>query len=130
MTTSSYRELLQWQDHLDKTYKSLETSRNQKKGKPFFVLEHGLDEIDLAEVCNELPFMVFATEIGFQYENTRHKKVDDTSNYWPMFDLKIPGWRTGKNINFFRYVFSEYLTERYKNIYLPDGSWFEDFPNI
>ena len=145
MTTSSYRELLQWQGHLDKTYKSLETSRNQKKGKPFFVLEHGLDEIDLAEVCNlvidhgtydlsfqgiELPFMVFATEIGFQYENTRHKKVDDTSNYWPMFDLKIPGWRTGKNINFFRYVFSEYLTERYKNIYLPDGSWFEDFPNI
>ena len=109
------------------------------------MLEHGLDEIDLAEVCNlvidhgnydlsfegiELPFVVFATEIGFNYENARHKNVDDTSNYWPMFDLKIPGWRTGKNTSFFRYVFSEYLTERYKNIYLPDGYWFEKFPNI
>lgn len=145
MATSSFRELLQWQNHLEKTYASLDASRNQKKGKPFFVLEHGLDEIDLAEVCNlvidhgnydlsfegiELPFVVFATEIGFNYENARHKNVDDTSNYWPMFDLKIPGWRTGKNTSFFRYVFSEYLTERYKNIYLPDGYWFEKFPNI
>ena len=145
MATSSFRELLQWQNHLDKTYTSLDAVRNQKKGKPFFVLEHGLDEIDLAEVCSlvidhgnydlsfesiELPFVVFATEIGFNYENARHKNLDDTSNYWPMFDLKIPGWRTGKNTSFFRYVFSEYLTERYKNIYLPDGYWFEKFPNI
>jgi hypothetical protein len=145
ITNSSFRELLQWQNHLEKTYASLDASRNQKKGKPFFVLEHGLDEIDLAEVCNliidhgnydlsfegiELPFIVFATEIGFNYENARHKNVDDTSNYWPMFDLKIPGWRTGKNTSFFRYVFSEYLTDRYKNIYLPDGYWFEKFPNI
>lgn len=145
MVTSSRRELLQWQNHLEKTYVSLDAGRNQKKGKPFFVLEHGLDEIDLAEVCSlvidhgvydlsfegiELPFVVFATEIGFNYENARHKNVDDTSNYWPMFDLKIPGWRTAKNTSFFRYVFSEYLTERYKNIYLPDGYWFEKFPNI
>lgn len=146
MATSSFRELLQWQNHLEKTYAALEVGRNQKKGKPFFVLEHGLDEIDLPEVCSlvidhgnydlsfkgiELPFVVFATEIGFNYENARHKNVDYTSNYWPMFDLKIPGWsRKGKNRSFFRYVFSEYLTNRYKNIYLPDGSWFENFPNI
>jgi hypothetical protein len=145
LATSSFRELLQWQNHLEKTYASLNVSRNQKKGKPFFILEHGLDEIDLAEVCNlvidhgtyglsfegiELPFVVFATEIGFNYENARHKNAEDTSNYWPMFDLKIPGWRTGNNTSFFRYVFSEYLTDRYNNVYLPDGYWFEKFPNI
>ena len=30
----------------------LDAERNQKKGKPFFVLEHGLNEIDLVEVYN------------------------------------------------------------------------------
>ena len=145
MATSSFRELLQWQNHLEKTYASLDASRNQKKGKPFFVLEHGLDEIDLAEVCSlvidhgiydlsfegiELPFMVFATEIGFQYENVRHKNADDASNYWPLFDLKIPGWCTDKNKKFLRHTFSEYLTSKYNNIYLPDGYWFERFKNI
>ena len=146
MTTSSFRELQQWQNHLDKTYAMLDAERNQKKGKPFFVLEHGLNEIDLVEVYNlviehghndlsfegiELPFIVFATEIGFEYEDARHDRAEDTSDYWPMFDLKIPNWRKkAKNYRFFKYAFSEYLINRYKNVYLPDGAWFESFPYI
>lgn len=146
MTTSSFRELQQWQNHLDKTYAMLDAERNQKKGKPFFVLEHGLNEIDLVEVYNlviehghndlsfeeiELPFIVFATEIGFEYEDARHDRAEDTSDYWPMFDLKIPNWRKkGKNYRFFKYAFSEYLINKYKNVYLPDGAWFDSFPYI
>lgn len=146
MSTTTYRELLQWQSHLDKVFSTLDTTRNRKKGKPFFVLEHGLDEIELAEVCTlviehgrfdlsfekvELPFVVFATEIGFQYEDAKHDHPEETSDYWPMFDLKIPNWRKKqKNYKFFKYAFSEYLINRYSNIYLPDGAWFETFPYI
>jgi len=146
VSSTTFRELLQWQSHLDKTFGSLDATRNRQKGKPFFVLEHGLDEIDLTEVCNlviehgrndlsfekiELPFIVFATEIGFEYEDARHDRAEDTSDYWPMFDIKIPNWRRKtKNYRFFKYAFSQYLTNRYTNVYLPDGAWFETFPYI
>lgn len=92
------------------------------------VVEHGKDDLSFKGV--ELLFVVFATELGFIYENVRHGEKNETSNYWPMLDSKIPGWPTVKNRSFFRYLFSEYLRERYKNIYIPDGYWFEHFPII
>jgi hypothetical protein len=145
MSNSTFKELSQWHDKIDKRFASLDVTRNRSRGKPFFVLEHGLDEIDLQDIDYlvkshgnlrlsfeniELPLIVFATELGFQYENARHKGLDEESNFWPMFRKKIPGWDTPKNQSFFRHVFSEYLTGRYENVFLPDGAWAERFKNI
>jgi hypothetical protein len=146
LSESTYRELLQWQSHLEHRFVALDGSRDIKKGKPFFLMEHGLDEIERGEMLSlvvdhanyelsfqdiEIPFLVFATEIGFSYENSRHENQEDSSNFWPMFDLRIPNWRIkSKNLKFFRTAFSKYLPQKYSNIYLPDGYWFEKFPNI
>ncbi|GAA1137800.1 hypothetical protein GCM10009651_22310 [Microbacterium natoriense] len=86
---------------LDGHFRELARKRTEQGGGPSFVLEHGLSDSDL-EAINVgvrravargmipsrgtkmwLPFAVYATEAGYEYDGTE---------FWPSFAASTPGW--------------------------------------
>jgi len=88
-----------WNTHLSKHFEGLHQQRVLSKNKwPIFALEHGLssEEINLLQtdvresisnfspsVDHILPWVVYATEIGYRYEGYE---------YWQTFEEQTPGW--------------------------------------
>jgi hypothetical protein len=91
--------LAQWHQRLHAHFKDLRQSRTDRVGdKPIFVLEHGLDTHELAEldveirahilsappsIDHSLPWLVYAAEIGYGYAG---------DEYWLTFEKDTPGW--------------------------------------
>ena len=101
---------------------------------PVYAIEHGLSEEDLSTLSDVvealisrsrpprqywLPFIVYATEIGYSYEGDR---------YWPTLEAKAPGWEQNATRH---YLKSQFL--KFKDTYngaRPRGAWARQFSII
>lgn len=103
-------------------------------GYPVFGLEHGLTDPDIRELEYEihnsipklkrnedywLPWIVYATEIGYQYAG---------DEYWQTFEHQTPGWRELNDRHWIRYCFEKFQMA-YGGI-KPSGRWAEHFSII
>ena len=120
---------------LDEHFGSLRHERDARAGgKPLFVLEHGLDSAEIAElragVCRVvaigrasskwwLPFVVYAAEIGYQYSG---------EEYWQTFEASTPGWVGYGDRNYIRTKFQEFA-RRFGGA-RPTGPWAGHFSII
>ncbi|WP_315068027.1 hypothetical protein [uncultured Microbacterium sp.] len=86
---------------LDRHFRDLAQRRAEQGGGPSFVLEHGLSPSDVETMSGFvrravarglipsrgtklwLPFAVYATEAGYEYDGTE---------FWPSFSASTPGW--------------------------------------
>ena len=120
---------------LDLRFSELARRRQELPDQPpVYAIEHGLSEEDLSVLCDVvealiyrsrpprehwLPFIVYATEIGYSYEGDR---------YWPTLEEKAPGWEENATRH---YLKSQFL--QFKKIYngaIPRGAWARQFSII
>ena len=106
-----------WNTRLSKHFEGLHQQRVLSKNKwPIFALEHGLssEEINLLQtdvresisnfnpsVDYILPWVVYATEIGYRYEGYE---------YWQTFEEQTPGWRYHGNRYWIRSCFINFCS--------------------
>ena len=120
------------QARLERHFRALRAARDRSRTEaPIFALEHGLAAGDLA-VLNDsvrgwiaayrptrrlwLPFVVYATEVGYQYEG---------DEYWPTLAARTPGWERHGN----REVVSRWFRDFAKEFggAIPRGRWASHF---
>lgn len=123
------------QDRLAGHFASLHERRKANGAKsPVFALEHGLTDGDLSVLRATvrewvrlrrparrywLPFVVHATEIGYQY---------DGDVFWPMLEADTPGWEIHIGRQFVRDRFAEFA-DTYGGA-RPQGRWASHFTII
>jgi hypothetical protein len=122
------------QARLERHFRALRAERDASRaGAPVFALEHGLAVGDLA-VLNDsvrswiransptrrlwLPFVVYATEIGYRYEGDK---------YWPVLAEMTPGWSDGSRPTVARW-FKEFAHQFGGAV--PRGPWASHFRYI
>jgi hypothetical protein len=120
------------QARLDRHFRSLRVDRDRSRvDTPVFALEHGLARGDLA-VLNDsvrnwvrayrptrrlwLPFVVYATEIGYRYEG---------DEYWPTMASSTPGWERHGSRELVSRWFREFAEEFGGAV--PRGRWASHF---
>lgn len=120
------------QARLERHFRALRAARDRSGTEaPTFALEHGLAAGDLA-VLNDsvrgwiagnrptrrlwLPFVVYATEVGYRYEG---------DEYWPTLAASTPGWERHGN----REVVSRWFRDFAKEFggAIPRGRWASHF---
>jgi len=124
-----------WNTRLQKHFEELHQQRVFSKNKwPVFALEHGLSseeinllQVDIRELISKrspsidhmLPWVVYATEIGYRYEGYE---------YWQTFEEQTDGWTFYGN----RYWIQDCF-QRFHNKYggaKPSGRWADHFSII
>ena len=122
-------------ERLDVHFQELAARRQQLPDEPrIYAIEHGLPPGDLAvlrdvvESCisrshapgrHWLPFVVYATEIGYSYEG---------DEYWPTLEAQAPGWE--------RHLGRQYVKARFQQFEVayhgasPTGRWASQFTII
>ncbi len=124
-----------WQTRLEKHFSSLAQDRASVWGDhPLFALEHGLPDVELQDLIRQirshisrsspqvrhwLPWTVYATERGYQYEG---------DEYWQSFEEKTPGWLTYGDRYWIRECFYKFRGKF--NGAKPEGRWAEHFSII
>lgn len=123
------------QARLERHFRALRADRDATRAEaPIFALEHGFAAGDLA-VLNDsvrgwialtrptrrlwLPFVVYATEIGYGYEGDK---------YWPTMEERTPGWERHGSRELVSRWFSEFAKEFGGAI--PRGRWASHFRRI
>ena len=101
---------------------------------PVFAIEHRLDPSQLDQLRTDieaqiqtgllsrawwLPWVVYATEIGYVYSG---------QEYWPVFEASTPGWTFVEDREFIRTSFQKFR-DQYGG-YQPQGIWAEHFTII
>lgn len=138
LTPDTALEILQrQQEYLALHFAELRDQRSALGDAPVFALEHGLSESDLAElkaaVClvvalgfnhkywrqNWLPFVVYATEVGYTYAG---------DEFWMTFDSATAGWAYYGDRTRIRMWFTRFATE-YGGA-LPAGAFAKNFSII
>ena len=128
-TISSLHELL------DLHFRQLANRRRQLPGQPpVYAMEHGLSAEErsvLSDVVKAwvlrsrpprqywLPFVVYATEIGYSYEGDR---------YWPTLESNAPGWEENATRQYVKLQFLQF--EKVYNGARPRGAWAHQFSII
>ncbi len=128
-TISSLHELL------DLHFRKLANRRRQLPGQPpVYAMEHGLSAEErsvLSDVVEArisqshpprqhwLPFVVYATEIGYSYEGDQ---------YWPTLEAKAPGWERNATRQYVKTQFLQF--EKTYNGARPSGAWARQFSII
>lgn len=122
-------------DRLDLHYQKLANARKQQPGQPpVYIIEHGLSASEvlvLGDLVKDwvrrfrpsrklwLPFVVYATEVGYAYEG------DD---YWPTLGAKAKGWEKNVSRQFLKARFQEFA-QLYSGA-TPRGKWASHFSII
>lgn len=124
-----------WQTRLQAHFEKLRSKRSsQGISRPIFALEHGLSVSELAELQADireqivnsrpslhqsLPWVVYATEIGYQYAG---------DEYWQTFENSTPGWTIYGDRYWIRRCFIDFYLN-YEGA-IPSGTWAKHFSII
>jgi hypothetical protein len=122
-----------WQDRLDNHFQSLQGSA-ERGTRPIFALEHGLDDVEFAELTaalkdhirwsqpangHWLAWIVFAAEVGYKFAGDQ---------YWQTFKEQLTGWDQHED----RYYIRDAFRRFHKNFggAKPSGAWANNFTII
>ena len=122
-------------ERLDRHFQKVAAERQQLVGRPpVYAIEHGLDRGDLSVLKDLvegwvrrfrppgrhwLPFVVYATEVGYSYEG---------DEYWPTIEHGAPGWSHNVGRSYIKKRFQEF--ERVYGGAEPRGRWASHFTII
>ena len=127
--------LASWQSRLGAHFRQLRQKRTALAGaRPLFGLEHGLSELELDQLQEDirthiaashpsrqhsLPWMIYSCEIGYGYAG---------DEYWQTFEERTPGWARYGDRHWIRRCF-RLFHEEYGGA-RPIGAWAEHFSII